>query len=169
MLNCGASRQPGRPVFDLQLPWWEFILRSTIVYIALLAMVRLTGKRTVGQFTPFDLIVVMLLAEAVSDSLRGGDESLVGGLIAAATLVTLDVVIAYVTAHSKKADALIEGQPVIVGRDGVIYEEVLKKQRVPVADMEQALRESDCLIEDMRLAILEADGQISVMKREKKN
>jgi uncharacterized membrane protein YcaP (DUF421 family) len=152
-------------MFDLQIPWWEFIVRASVVYIALLVMVRLTGKRTVGQFTPFDLIVVMLLAEAVSDSLRGGDESLVGGLIAAATLVTIDVVIAFASARSRKVDKMLQGTPVVIGRDGVVYKDVLKSQRVPEADLEKALRSADCQIEDMRMAILEADGNISILKR----
>lgn len=152
-------------MFDLQIPWWEFIVRASVVYIALLALVRLTGKRTVGQFTPFDLVVVMLLAEAVSDSLRGGDESLVGGLIAAATLVALDVLIAAATSRSAKVDKVLQGAPVVIGRDGVIYKEVLKRQRVPEADVEKALRSADCQIEDMRMAILEADGDISILKR----
>lgn len=152
-------------MFDLQIPWWEFIVRASVVYVALLVMVRLTGKRTVGQFTPFDLVVVMLLAEAVSDSLRGGDESLVGGLIAAGTLVALDVLIAVATSRSAKVDKVLQGTPVVIGRDGVIYREVLKRQRVPEADVEKALRTADCQIEDMRMAILEADGDISILKR----
>lgn len=154
-------------MFDMQIPWWEFILRACVVYIALLAMVRLTGKRTVGQFTPFDLVVVMLLAEAVSDSLRGGDESLVGGLIAAATLVALDLLIATASSRSGKVDSVLEGHPVLIGRDGVIYKDVLKRERVPEADFDKALRSADCQVEDMRMAILEADGTINVLKRER--
>jgi len=152
-------------MFDLQLPWWEFVVRAALVYFALLAMVRLSGKRTVGQFTPFDLVVVMLLAEAVSDSLRGGDESLTGGLIAAVTLVFADMLIAHLTARSRKLDALMQGNPVLIGRDGVIYKDVLRRERVPEADVEQALRSADCLLEDMRMAILEADGSINILKR----
>jgi uncharacterized membrane protein YcaP (DUF421 family) len=152
-------------MFDLQIPWWEFIVRASVVYIALLAMVRLTGKRTVAQFTPFDLVVVMLLAEAVSDSLRGGDESLVGGLIAAVTLVALDLAIAFGSSRSKKIDTLVEGNPVLVGRDGRLYEDVLKRERVPPSDVEQALREADCSMENMRLAVLEPDGKISILKK----
>jgi uncharacterized membrane protein YcaP (DUF421 family) len=147
-------------MFDLQIPWWEFIVRAGVVYIVLLALVRLTGKRTVGQFTPFDLVVVMLLAEAVSDSMRGGDESLIGGLIAAVTLVALDVAISFTSARSKTIDTLVEGNPVLVGRDGALYEDVLKRERVPPSDVEQALREADC-----SMAILEADGKISILKK----
>src|SRR5688572_27762339 len=87
-------------MFDLQASWWEFIVRATVVYLVLLVMVRVTGKRAVGQFTPFDLVVVMLLAEGVSGSLTAQDDSLPGGLIVAATLMVLDVVISYATARS---------------------------------------------------------------------
>jgi uncharacterized membrane protein YcaP (DUF421 family) len=153
-------------MFDMSLPWWEFIVRGAVVYVTLLVMVRITGKRTVGQFTPFDLLVVMLLSEAVSDSLRGGDESIQGGLIVAATLVALDVLIAVTTARSKKIDGVIQGHPVLIGRDGVIYREVLKRERVPEADVEKALRGADCDLEDMRMAVLEADGNINIMKRQ---
>lgn len=150
----------------MQSPWWEFIVRASAVYLFLLVMVRLTGKRTIGQFTPFDLIVVMLLSESVSGSLTGQDESLGGGLIAAATLMVLDVLIGIATARSKTVDALLQGSPVLVGRDGVIYEDVLKKQRVSVADVDKALREADCHREDMRMAILEADGRINIMRKQ---
>ena len=153
-------------MFDLSLPWWEFIVRGAVVYLLLLLMVRMTGKRTVGQFTPFDLIVVMLLSEAVSNSLSGGDESLAGGLIAAATLVALDMVLAVTTSRSRKADAMLQGNPVLVGRDGVIYDEVLKHQRVPRSDVEKALRGADCDLEDLRMAILEADGNLNILQKQ---
>ena len=154
-------------MFDLSIPWWEFILRATVVYLVLLVMVRLTGKRTVGQFTPFDLLVVMLLSEAVSNSISAGDESLPGGLIAAVTLVLLDQLFAVATSRSRRLDKIVQGNPVLVGRDGVVYRDVLKRERVPVSDLEQALRGADCQLEDMRMAVLEADGSISIMKRQK--
>lgn len=152
-------------MFDMQAPWWEFVTRAAIVYLFLLVMVRVTGKRTVGQFTPFDLIVVMLLSEGVSGSLTAQDESLPGGLIVAATLVLLDVLIGVATSRNQRIDAIVQGSPVLVGRDGVIYDDVLKRQRVPRSDLEKALRDADCAIEDMRMAILESDGNINILKK----
>jgi uncharacterized membrane protein YcaP (DUF421 family) len=152
-------------MFDMEVPWWEFILRASVVYLMLLAMIRMSGKRTVGQFTPFDLVVVMLLSEAVSGSINAQDASLSGGLIAAATLIGLDVLIAVGSSRSRRFDAAMEGNPVLVGRDGVIYDDVLKRAHVPRGDVEQALRAADCEIEDMRMAILEADGAINIMKK----
>jgi uncharacterized membrane protein YcaP (DUF421 family) len=152
-------------MFDMEVPWWEFILRASVVYLVLLAMVRITGKRTIGQFTPFDLIVVMLLSEAVSGSINAQDASLPGGLLAAATLLGLDVLIAVASSRSRRFDAVMQGNPVLVGRDGVIYDDVLRRERVPRGDIDKALRDADCDIEDMRMAILEADGNINIMKK----
>src|SRR3954470_10843496 len=144
-------------MFDLSIPWWEFIVRAGTVYLVLLVMVRLTGKRTIGQFTPFDLVVVLLLSEAVSGAINAQDKSLPGGLIAAATLLGIDYAIAWGSSRSKRFNEAMQGNPVLVGRDGVIYEDVLKRERVPRGDVEKALRDADCEIEDMRMVILEAD------------
>lgn len=152
-------------MFGMEHPWWEFIVRASIVYVVLLILVRVTGKRTVGQFAPFDLVVVMLLSEAVSGSINGQDESLPGGLIAAATLIALHLLVGVAASRSRKVDAVLQGSPVLIGRDGTIYKQVLERERVPEADVEQALRENDCPIEDMRMAVLEADGSISILKR----
>jgi len=151
-------------MFDMDLPWWEFIARGAIVYCALLLMMRLSGRRTVGQFTPFDLLVVMLLSEAVSNSMTGGDNSLLGGLIIAATLVALTVLVAFLTSRSKKFESLVEGIPVLIGRDGVFFEDVMKRCRLSQDDVEEALRAADCPRLRMKCAFLEANGAISIMQ-----
>jgi uncharacterized membrane protein YcaP (DUF421 family) len=153
-------------MLDMQLPWWEFLSRGAIVYFSLLLMVRVSGKRTVGQFTPFDLLVVMLLSEAVSNSLTGGDESLLGGLLVAAILIALNLCVAFITSQSKKVAQVIDGSPVLIGRDGIIFDAVIKRQRVGMNDIEQALREADCELDHMAYAVLESDGKISIMKKE---
>jgi uncharacterized membrane protein YcaP (DUF421 family) len=152
-------------MFDMDLPWWEFVVRAAAVYLMLLVFVRLSGKRTIGQFTPFDLLVMLLLSESVSNALSGGDESVPGGLLSAATLVVLNFSVAWLTSHSQQADQLIEGRPVLLGRDGQVFKDVLKRQRVGQNDFAKALRESDCEIGEMRCAFLEADGSISVLKK----
>lgn len=152
-------------MFSPSLPWWEFPARAALVYAALLVMVRLSGKRTVGQFTPFDLLVVMLLSESVSNALGGGDESVAGGLMAAASLIVLNGVVAIASARSRRVERLVEGDAVLIGRDGRLYDEVLRRHRVGAGDIARALREADCEVHELRLAFLEADGSISVQKR----
>lgn len=151
-------------MFALSVAWWELPARAAVIYAVLLVLMRLSGKRTVGQFTPFDLLVVMLLSESVSAGLSGGEASVTGGLLAAATLIGLNVLVAVVTARSTRLQALAEGAPVLIGRDGQIYGQMLRQHHVPLLDMERALREADCDLKDMKYAFLEADGGISVLK-----
>ena len=151
-------------MFELSLPWWEFALRAVLVFCALLFMVRISGRRTVGQFTPFDLLVVMLLSEAVSNSLSGGDDSVGAGLIIAGTLVALNVGASFLTSHSKTMSDLLDGSPVLLGRDGKMFDKVLKKYRLSKTEVDEALREADCKLEEMKCAFLEADGSITIQK-----
>ena len=152
-------------MFNMQLPWWEYIARATIIYGALLVMVRVAGKRTVGQFTPFDLLVVMLLSEAVSNSLSGGDQSVPGGLLLAATLIALNIGIAQLTSRSRAAADMIEGTAVLLGRNGRIFADIVQKNRVSEGEIERALREEDCQLQEMQCIFLESDGKITVLKQ----
>lgn len=152
-------------MWTLSVPWWELVLRAVMVYTVLLLLIRISGRRTVGQFTPFDLLVVMLLSESVSNALTGGDDSLLAGIISATVLITLNRSIAFTIARSERAQVFIEGEPILIGKDGRLFERVLVKQRVPVADVKQALREADCSLASLHLAFLEADGQISILKK----
>jgi uncharacterized membrane protein YcaP (DUF421 family) len=151
-------------LFNLNVNWWEPLLRATLIYAALLAFVRVSGRRTVGQFTPFDLLFFMLLSEAVSSALNGGEHSITGGVMAAATLVALNLSVAFITSRSKYLKHLVEGRAVLIGRNGEVFRDVLKKCRIPVLDVDEALREADCDLKDMKFAFLETDGGISILK-----
>src|SRR3546814_11581959 len=89
---------------ELRIPWWEIVLRASVVYFVLLALLRLSGKRTVGQFTPFDLLVLVLLGDAVQGSMVAGDGSLQGGLILVVTLLAWNRLVAFVPARSQPVD-----------------------------------------------------------------
>ncbi len=153
-------------LFDLAMPWWEFVLRAIVVYFILLAMLRLSGKRTVGQFTPFDLLVVVLLGTAVQNSLIGEDYSLLGGLILAATLIACNWLVGFATARSRRLDRLVEGSPVLLGRDGRLFEGAMRAQNLSRLDVDEALRDNGvACIEDAALVTLEVDGTITVVPR----
>ena len=154
-------------LFELAMPWWEFVLRATVVYFTVLAMVRLSGKRTVGQFTPFDLIVVVLLGTAVQNSLIGEDVSLLGGLILAATLIALNWLVGFASARSRRLDSLVEGDPVLLGRDGQLFEAVLRRENMSRLDVEEALRDNGLRsLDEAALVTLEVDGTITVVPRD---
>lgn len=152
-------------MFDMQLPWWEFIVRGAIVYVVLLVMVRISGRRTIGQFTPFDLLVVMLLSEAVSNSLSGGDQSLIGGLLIAATLIALNVAISFASSRSSTLSDIFDGDAVLIGRDGRFFDPAIKRLRLAQPDIDEALHQADCTLEEMQCAFLESDGCITILKK----
>ena len=116
-------------MFALAMPWWEFILRAVVVYAVVLGMVRLGGKRALGQITPFDVLLIVLLGNAVQNALLGQDTSLAGGLLLAATLITLNYTVGWVTTRSRRMERLIEGEPVLVARDGKLLDSVRKLPR----------------------------------------
>lgn len=153
-------------LFGTSMPWWEFILRATLVYLVVLLLVRITGKRTVGQFTPFDLILVVLLGESVGHSMVGGDESLVGGLVLAATLLGLNWAVGFISARSRRFDEAIEGRPVLLARNGELFRDVLKRQSLSEREFERAMRDADCPdLSKVELAMLETSGDITVISK----
>ena len=153
-------------MFELAMPWWEFVIRAVIVYFVLLLMLRMSGTRTVGQFTPFDLLVVVLLGTAVQNSLIGEDYSLLGGLILAATLIACNWLVGFVSARSSRVDALVEGSPVMLARDGQLFERVLLQQNLNANDVDEALRDNGLRdVSEAALVTLEVDGTITVVPR----
>jgi uncharacterized membrane protein YcaP (DUF421 family) len=151
-------------VFEPSEPWWELLLRGATVYVVLLALVRLSGKRTVGEFTPFDLVVVVLIGESAQGALVGSDQSVSGGLLVAGTLVALNYVVGFVSARSKRFDKLVEGEAVILLRRGVLQQGALRRNNVPESDVDEAIRGAGLASRaDVDLAVLETDGEITVV------
>lgn len=151
----------------LSMPWWEFMLRAAVVYAVLLFLVRASGKRTIGQYTPFDLVLIALLGNAVQNSLLGSDQSLLGGLLLASTLIGMNWLLGLAIARSRRLDRLVAGEPVLLAHDGVVYPAVLRRQNISTTEFEEAMREADCeRVEDIHLALLETNGRITVIKRD---
>ncbi|MCH6483968.1 DUF421 domain-containing protein [Pseudoxanthomonas sp. LH2527] len=155
-----------RSLFALGMPWWEFVLRAVAVYVVVLVMVRLSGKRTVGQFTPFDLLVVVLLGTAVQNSLIGEDTSLLGGLILAATLLGLNWGVGKLSSRSRRFDEVVEGKPVILVRHGRLFRDELARQSLSEHDFAIARRSAGyATLGEIALAVLESSGEITFIRR----
>ena len=154
-------------LFALSMPWWEFVLRAAAVYVVLLVLIRLSGKRTMGQFTPFDMLLIVLLGTSVQNSLVGEDTSLGGGLLLAAVLIAFNWIVALVTSRSQRAERLVEGVPVVLARDGQLFRSVLRREMVSEDDFDEALRQNgEMTLTDVRIALLETNGMISVVRRD---
>jgi len=155
-------------MLTVAVPVWELVLRASVVYMFLLVLLRLTGKRQVGQLAPFDLVLLLVLSNAVQNSMNAGDNSLVGGLISAATLVGLNYGIGYATFRNKRLEALIEGQPEIIIHNGRVYEDAMKRAQLTHHELNAALRRAGCACpEDVQAALLENNGSISVVPRQR--
>jgi uncharacterized membrane protein YcaP (DUF421 family) len=153
---------------ELAVPWWEIVLRGTVVYFALMLLLRLAGKRTVGQFTPFDLLVLVLLGDAVQGAMIAGDESLVGGLVLALTLLGWNRLVGFITARSDTVARVVEGKADILARNGEVDHRALRDADLTLDDLEEAMREQGCpAVGEIRLAVLERDGRISILQQGK--
>jgi uncharacterized membrane protein YcaP (DUF421 family) len=153
-------------MFHIAVPWWELVLRGSVVYVFLLILLRITGKRQVGQLAPFDLILLLVLSSAVQNSMNAGDNSLIGGLISATTLVLLNFAVSMATYHSKRLEGLIEGRPQILIHNGKLFEDVVAKAHLTHHELEAALRRGGCTcIDEVRTAILENSGDITVVPK----
>ena len=142
-------------MWNLSLPWWELVLRGVIVYVFLLIILRITGKRQTGQLAPFDLVLLLILSNAVQNAMNGGDNTVLGGIISATTLVALHYAVAFMTYKSRKMETWIEGTPRILIHDGVLDEDVMRRELLTRHELAAALRAAGCAeIERVRVATL---------------
>ena len=134
-----------------------------IVYGFLLILLRVTGKRQVGQLAPFDLVLLLVLSNAVQNAMNGGDNSVQAGIISAITLVGLNYLIGYATYRSKRLEALIEGRPQLLIHNGKLYRDVMEQQRLTQHELDAALRRQGVAdIAHVRIAMIENNGEITV-------
>jgi uncharacterized membrane protein YcaP (DUF421 family) len=151
-------------MWNLALPWWEFVLRGIIIYVFLIVILRATGKRQIGQMSPFDLVLLLVLSNAVQNSMNGGDNSVSAGIILSITLVTVNWLTGLITFSSKKAERLIEGSPQVLMHDGRVYEKALSDAQLTRHELMAAIRgEGYSDLAEIRAVILENDGSISVI------
>ncbi len=151
-------------VFGIHAPFLEIVYRSVIVYAAIVVGMRLTGSRQLGQMTPFDLVLILLIANAVQNAMVGSDVTILGGLTAAATLLLLNRAVAFTTDRIPALRKALEGEPVIVLSNGKLLEKHIMKAGLSDDMVLQSMREHGFDDpKDVRLAILEVDGTISII------
>jgi len=140
-------------------------LRTAVVYALVLIGVRLSGKREVGQMTPFDLTLLLLLSNSVQNAMTGPDNSLLGGVVAASTLLLLNYLLADLSGANRRFRKFIQGQPSLLIHDGQIIEAHMAKEHVSMDELHRALREHGIPdYHQVALGVLEVDGSISLLK-----
>jgi uncharacterized membrane protein YcaP (DUF421 family) len=144
----------------------EIIARVSLIYIACMVLLRLSGRREMSQLGPMDLLTMLLLSETVSPALTGGDQTLTGGLIAAGTLVTLAMLTQWAASRSDFVERIVEGRSVLLVRDGRVRAAVMRKFRITDEDLRSSLHDAGVLsVGDIARAYVEPDGHITMIKR----
>ena len=151
-------------MWTLGTPPLELVIRAALIYVIFFGALRLFGKREIGQFTLFDLALVLLAANALQPAITGPDASIPGGLIVILTIFILNRGVAVLRVRSPFVRRLLEFGPTVIGRDGAWLLPVLIRQGLDLIDVEAALREHGLdAVKEMKLATLEADGSISIV------
>ena len=151
-------------MWNMSVPWWEFIVRGLVVYVFLLVFLRLTGKRQTGQYAPFDLVLLLILSNAVQNAMNAGDNSLAGGLLSAATLILCHSLIARLTYHVPRIARWVDGRPRVLVHDGKVDDAVMRSEALTADDVAAALRAGGCLhAHEVERATIETNGQITVV------
>lgn len=153
-------------MWNLTVHWAELIGRGLLIYFFLILLLRATGKRQIGQMSPFDLVLLMVLSNAVQNSMVGGDNSVTAGLILAVTLVTANWIVGKITSSSKTMEILIEGSPQVLFHNGKVYEKILSEDQITRQELIAAVHKAGYdNLDEIRTAILENDGTISVIPK----
>jgi uncharacterized membrane protein YcaP (DUF421 family) len=151
-------------MFALQSPAWQIVLRTAVVYLVILAGLRLAGKREIGQLTVLDLVVLLLISNAVQNAMLGPDTSLTAGIIAVAVLLGMSVVLAQLRLRSQLLRRLMQGSPTLLVLRGKTIPEHMRREGLDDDTLQAALREHGIAdISDVEMAVLEIDGSISVV------
>jgi uncharacterized membrane protein YcaP (DUF421 family) len=148
-------------MFTLGVPLAEKILRAIVVYVFLIVVLRLAGKRELAQLNPFDLVVLLTISNTVQNAIIGEDNSVTGGLIGAATLLLVNhVVIRYLYSHDKLQELIVGDEDVLI-EGGKVLPERLKRELVTVNELEAAAhRQGFSSLDEVERAILEPGGGI---------
>ena len=148
----------------------EIVVRTIVIYLVVLLGVRLSGKREVGQMTPFDLTLLLLISNSVQNAMTGPDNSLLGGIAAAITLLLMNYVIAELSGTNRRFRKMVEGQPSLLIHNGKVIPAHMAKEHVSMDELERSLREHGInSYHHVALGVLEVDGSITCLKYDELN
>jgi uncharacterized membrane protein YcaP (DUF421 family) len=148
------------------IPVSEKIIRSVVIYLFILIAFRFTGKRQVGQLTPFDLVLLLIISNVVQNAIIGNDNSLGGGIIGAVTILALNYLVVGIAYRFKGMRRLMAGEPTLLVHNGKIFKDRMERERITMEDLEASLRKNGLVgVENVRYAVLEENGQISVIPK----
>jgi uncharacterized membrane protein YcaP (DUF421 family) len=143
----------------------EAVIKATVVYLVLLVLFRIAGKRTLAEVTPFDLVLLLIISEAVQQAMIDSDNSLTNAILLVCTLVGLNVLFSEIKRRFKTAEHVIDSAPLLIVENGKPIDEHMRKERIDVDDVLDAAREYQGItsLQQIRYAVLERNGKISIV------
>ena len=143
----------------------DLVLRAVVVFGFVLLLTRVIGKRELGTLEPFDLILLIVLGDALQQGLTQDDYSLTGAILVVGTIAVLQVFVSWLSYRFPRTRPILEGEPVIVVQDGKLIERNLKRERLTAEEItEEARKQQIAHLSEIRFAVLETGGQISFIK-----
>jgi uncharacterized membrane protein YcaP (DUF421 family) len=144
----------------------DIVLRALALYVFIVLVMRVIGRRELSSMTPFDLVLVIILGDAVQQGLTQDDYSVTGAVLAVSTIATLQVFTSYLSFRSKQARRVLEGDPVVIVERGEIVRENLKRERMTQDEVAEEMRQQQISsFDEVEWAILESNGSISFIKK----
>ena len=145
----------------------DAVIRGLAIYFTLLIIIRLSGRRTLAQMTPFDLVIVLVISETTQQAMLGDDFSITNAVILILTLFTTDIALSYLKRWSPKTAHVVDGVPTVLVADGRYDERALRGCRLDKEDVMEAARNQEGIerVSDIKFAILEVSGNISIIKK----
>jgi uncharacterized membrane protein YcaP (DUF421 family) len=149
----------------------DSVFRAVVVYAFLLLVLRLSGKRTLAQVTPFNFVLLLIISETTQEALIDGDHSMTNAAILITTLVGLNIFMSELKQRFKAMERLLEGVPLLIIADGQLEQDRMNKERVDMDDILEAARESQGIesLDQIKYAVIERSGNISIIPRDKSN
>jgi len=147
----------------------DSVLRAAAIYLVLLVLFRVAGRRTLSEMTSFDFVLLLVIGEATQQALLGEDFSLINAVLVIVTLIMLDVLISWVTQRSRIAGKLVEGVPMVIVADGKPLHDRMRKARIELADVLEAARHTQGLerMDQIKYAVVETSGGITIIPKER--
>ncbi len=146
----------------------DSVLRATVVYLFLLIIFRIAGRRTLGQITTFDFVLLLIISEATQQAMIGEDFSITNAILVIGTLVALDIALSIWKQRSPKLDKVLEGVPMIIVENGRPIKELMSRARVGEEDVLTSARELQGLerMDQIKYAVLERNGSITIIPKQ---
>jgi uncharacterized membrane protein YcaP (DUF421 family) len=154
-------------MWSMNAPIWVFILRAVLVYVVILFLLRLSGKRQIGQMGAAEFVSILLISNAVQNSMNGGDNSIIAGVVMAVVLMMIARVFQIGSYRSRKLMYFIQGRPRLLMHNGEVLKENLKAELLTIQDLKRLLRRQGVPhLHDVHQAVLESDGSLSIIRHE---